>query len=114
MTSDTTMSEEAQREWYDSAHRACEVCDERVAPVDGDGNQTCCGDCNNEHGFMIGGLVVHHRCRDKYTMDVLAVTIEQALKVRLPLGMEPWALERSRNLATALFFEFDVKLKETP
>ena len=54
---------------------------------------------------------IHDGCREKYTLDLAVEQVHSALKVRLPLGMEVWALERARNIVDGLRADFILKLR---
>lgn len=93
-------------------HPECLVCDRAVCAFDDSGLVPPeCFECDvdlgrevhDEHG-PVG--YAHDGCHEKYTMDAMAHDIEQALNVRLPLGMEPWAAERARNLAVIMYHEY--------
>lgn len=91
----------------DSKHPNCLVCDRPVCLWLPDGSLDCF-DCELDNGKQVNddnGPVghVHDACMEKYVMDAIAHDIEQALQVRLPLGMGPWAAERARNLAVILY-----------
>ena len=99
------------------AHIACEHCSLTVCVRNPDGTSDCSG-CNREMGeeiFDPDGLRVgclHDDCREAYMLALLVKEIESALSVRLPLGMEPWKVERARNLADRLRSEFNITIKE--
>lgn len=104
-------------EAYIATHDRCLQCNGRVCVSNDDGTNDCaCGTdfgqvVRDEHG-PVG--VVHDDCRERFTIDCLVHDVEQSLRVRLPLGMEPWAAERSRNIVTKLLGEYDIKLKARP
>ena len=99
-------------EAWNAQHPSCDVCPEALCLWNRDG--TCdCVSCELERGESVEGGAVHDDCKEKYIGEVLVAGIFDALKVRLPLGMDPWAHERSRNIATIIMAEFSVKPKET-
>ena len=99
------------------SHMECEHCGELVCSRNPDGTSDCAG-CNKEPGedtFDPDGKRVgclHDDCREAYMLALLVAEIESALSVRLPLGMEPWKVERARNLADRLRSEFNITPKE--
>lgn len=108
--------QEADATWHDS-HPNCDVCSKPIALYGADGSELSCGD-GCEYGLgeaiMDGTSVaahVHDDCREKYTLDLAVMAIEESLQVGLPLGMKPWAVDRARNIVTKLMLEFDIKLK---
>ena len=103
----TLPTEQEALEQINRAHPLCEVCNRAVCVADRDGGiRPECFDCDSDLGQLNDGLAVHDGCREKYTMDAMAHDIEQTLRVRLPLGMDEWVIERSRNLAMVLYHEY--------
>lgn len=88
-------------------HPPCLVCDKPVCLwlVDGTAAEGCF-ECDLDGGEPVDGGHVHDGCREKFIQDAMAHDIEQALRIRLPLGMEPWAVDRSRNLAVILYHDY--------
>ena len=102
------MRAEADRE----AHPPCVVCDREVClwRADGTVNVTCYA-CDLDNGEYVDGGAVHDACKEVYTLKSMAHDIEAALCVRLPLGMEAWAVERAANIAIIMYHGY-VKPKE--
>lgn len=99
------------------SHVECEHCGKFVCSRNPDGTSDCFG-CNREMGediFDPDGVRVgclHDDCREAYTLALVVKEIEDALSVRLPLGMDPWKVDRARNLADRLRGEFNITIKE--
>lgn len=103
----TLPTEQEALEQINRSHPLCEVCNRAVCVYDADGGiNPECFDCDSDLGQLDDGLAVHDDCREKHVMDAMAHDIEQALNVRLPLGMGPWAAERAKNLAMVLYHEY--------
>jgi hypothetical protein len=107
--------QEAEDYWY-SAHPNCEVCSKPIAVAGKDGLEFNCTGCDIDQGtaITVDGKIegyVHDGCREKYTLDLLVEQVEAALRVRLPLGLEPWAAERARNIVDGLRNTIELTLK---
>lgn len=107
--------QEAEDRWHFD-HPGCEVCSKPVAVVGADGLELECTGCDVDQGtaLEVDGSIegyVHDDCREKYTLDLAVEQVHAALKVRLPLGMEVWALERARNIVDGLRADFILKLR---
>lgn len=96
-------SEDEIADEWNSRHDKCLACEGEICIDNDDGTNNClCFD----NGPRVDGGAVHADCREKFTMDCMAHDIEQRLRKGLPLGMEPWALDQSRNLAMMLYHEY--------
>jgi hypothetical protein len=115
---ENTMTEtERDNQWHQD-HPGCETCNKPVAVVGKDGLELSCTGCLMDHGTAVAdehgviGYVHDGECRFRYETEIAVEMVYTALRVRLPLGMQPWAAERSRNVVSVLLAEFDIKLKE--
>lgn len=102
---------------FNAGHCDCEQCGKAVCIRNYDGTSDCVS-CSNESGDTVhdsDGVplgFVHDDCWAQYIQECMAIDIENALKVRLPLGLELWAHERAANLAVILFAEYAVDMKK--